>query len=363
MGAGSKVMIRDAGGINATEARVQNFRLWVDATVAAIGAPVDLTVEVAESAVVPATPQLLPIAAEVDYTVGIVPEADGDWTHLRVNAFGMLWVDVLANGQTGDTEGPNPFSILVSGVDSVGDRDHLHLDDVGNLRVVDKTTVNDGDVAPASPELIPTAAVRDDSILGGLPDAPGDWVHLRVDANGAMWSRAQSEYAEGITAGLVAGSLFGVPAMMVRDDNISGPPAHATDGDFTPHRCDSRGIQWVREATMTDHLSGSTNGRPIQITQVATLGDTIHTAVATAGFVDKVWIYLSNTNNVQETVTIEFGAAGAALELDFVVPANDTTLAVAGFAIGGAAGQVITAYATLANVVNVAGYFERHVNP
>ena len=56
-------------------------------------------------------------------------------------------------------------------------------------------------------------------------------------------------------------------------------------------------------------LSGSTDGKAIKITQTATPGDTIHTAVAgtTAGTLDEIWIWAFNSHTTVVTLTIEFG--------------------------------------------------------
>lgn len=58
-------------------------------------------------------------------------------------------------------------------------------------------------------------------------------------------------------------------------------------------------------------LSGSSDGRPIAITSttVGTLGQTIHTASATANVVDTVELEASNEDTVARTLTLQIGGA------------------------------------------------------
>jgi len=56
-------------------------------------------------------------------------------------------------------------------------------------------------------------------------------------------------------------------------------------------------------------LSGSTNGLGIKITDTATPGTLIHTAVAgtTAGTFDEIWLFAYNGHTTTVTLTVEFG--------------------------------------------------------
>lgn len=250
-----------------------------------------------------------------------------------------------------------------------GSRLHVNAFLSGAVALVVQVTENT--VVPATPELVPIAAERDD-LLAVLPEADGDWVHLRTNNIGALWiapapgsiiSLSVANF-EGELSGVTVNSATGIPTLAVRDDDLSQRPAHVTNGDYIQLHSDSRGALWVRDFVPTDHLSGSTNGRPIQITGTTTgTAVVLHTATATVTEIDKVWIWITNTSAVQETVTIEFGTAGAGFEIDFKVPANDAILAVAGAAIGGAAGQSIEAFATTGSVLNAFGHIERQLTP
>lgn len=380
MAGGAWIQVRDSidhsspGG----RARVTGSRLHVNAI---LGGAVALVVQVTESDVVPPTPELVPIAVETDAVLGILPEADGDWVHLRVTNTGALWVreefPVLSTCTAG-VDDCSPEVVTVGGCGDIanggGGGDAccaLQMDVDCFLKVVDQQAVTEGNTVPGAPRLFPVAAERDD-VLSALSEPDGDWVHLRTSSTGAMWvtqapgsiiALSVAEF-EGDVAPLAATTATGIPNFAIRDDDLTQKPAHVVNGDYIYTRTDSKGALWVRDYVPTDHLSGSTNGRPIQITGTATgTAVLLHTAVAAATEVDKVWIWVSNTSAVQETITIEFGTAGAGFELDFKVPANDTILVVAGAAIGGAASQLIEAYATTASVLNVFGHIERQLVP
>jgi hypothetical protein len=105
-------------------------------------------------------------------------------------------------------------------------------------------------------------------------------------------------------------------------------------------------------------LSGSTDGLMIKVAATATLGTTIHTAVAgtTAGTFDEVWLYVTNNHTAAVDLTIEYGGATnpdcliqqnipAKQGLYFVLP---------GFILQN--GKVVTAFASVANVICIGGW-------
>lgn len=379
MAGGAWIQVRDSidhsspGG----RARVTNSRLHVDAI---LGGAVALVVQVTEDTVVPPTPELVPIAAEKDISLTVLPEADGDWVHLRVDTSGALWVreefPVLSTCTAG-VDDCSPEVVTVGGCGDIvngGGGDAccaLQMDSDCFLKVVDQQAVTEGISVPISPVLFPIAAERDD-VLSPLSEPDGDWVHLRTDGTGAMWvtqapgsviALSVSEF-EGAVAPILASTATGIPSFGIRDDDLTQKPAHVINGDYITFRTDSKGALWVRDYVPTDHLSGSTNGRPIQITGTATgTAVILHTATATATEIDKVWIWITNTSALAVTVTIEFGTTGVGNEIDFEIPPHDTILAVGGAAIGGAAGQAIEAYAGTANVLNAFGHIERQLIP
>lgn len=105
-------------------------------------------------------------------------------------------------------------------------------------------------------------------------------------------------------------------------------------------------------------LSGSTDGKAIKITQTATAGDTIHTAVAgtTAGTFDEIWLWAYNGHTAAVTLTIEFGGATVPdqnIVLN-VASKSGLTPVVPGFILQN--GLVVKAFASVANVITLNGF-------
>jgi len=148
-------------------------------------------------------------------------------------------------------------------------------------------------------------------------------------------------------------------ALAVRQDTLAA--LAGTTGDYIPLTTDSLGRLNIRTADVTTVVfSGSTRGRPIQITGTTTgTANTIHAATTTTGQLDRVFIFLTNTSVSAVIVTIEFGTTGLGNEAYIVVPAKETVLAVDGAVLGGAATDTIKAYAATGSVVNVLGRVER----
>ena len=105
-------------------------------------------------------------------------------------------------------------------------------------------------------------------------------------------------------------------------------------------------------------LSGSTDGKPIKVVATATLGTTIHTAVAgtTAGTFDEVWLYAYNGHTADVVLTIEYGGATVPDQniVQTVPVKQGLFLLVPGLVIQN--GLVITAFAATANVITISGY-------
>lgn len=105
-------------------------------------------------------------------------------------------------------------------------------------------------------------------------------------------------------------------------------------------------------------LSGSTDGKAIKITQTATAGDTIHTAVSgtTAGTFDEIWLWAYNGHTASVTLTIEFGGATVPDQNIIVTLASKSGLipVVPGLILQN--GMVVKAFAGTANVVTIIGF-------
>lgn len=105
-------------------------------------------------------------------------------------------------------------------------------------------------------------------------------------------------------------------------------------------------------------LSGSTDGKPIKITQTATAGDTIHTAVAgtTAGTFDEIWLWAYNGHTADVVLTVEFGGATVPDQNIVVTIPYKAGLVpvVPGLILQN--GMVVKAFAATANVITLMGY-------
>lgn len=105
-------------------------------------------------------------------------------------------------------------------------------------------------------------------------------------------------------------------------------------------------------------LSGSTDGMPIKVVATATLGTTIHTAVAgtTAGTFDEIWLYAYNGHTSAVTLTIEFGGATVPDQNIVVSLASKSglSLIVPGLILQNE--KVVSAFASTANVITISGW-------
>ena len=107
-------------------------------------------------------------------------------------------------------------------------------------------------------------------------------------------------------------------------------------------------------------LSGSTDGKPIKVVATATLGTTIHTAVAgtTAGTFDKIWLWAYNGHTADVVLTIEFGGATVPDQniIQTIPYKQGLFLIVPGLILQNT--MVVTAFAGSANVITLSGFVE-----
>ena len=108
-------------------------------------------------------------------------------------------------------------------------------------------------------------------------------------------------------------------------------------------------------------LSGSTSGKPIPVAATATLGTTIHAAVAGAVSYDEVYLWASNVTAAAATLTIEWGGAtdpGNHIIKGVVIPANSPPIpVVTGQVLNG--GLSVTAFSGTASAINLTGFANR----
>lgn len=109
-------------------------------------------------------------------------------------------------------------------------------------------------------------------------------------------------------------------------------------------------------------LSASINGAPITISATATAGTTIHTATSssTLDSVDEVWLWGNSIHTSAVNITLYLGGAtGERFKSHHRVPAafNGPVPLIPGIPFMG--GAVITATASVGDVINVFGFINR----
>ena len=106
-------------------------------------------------------------------------------------------------------------------------------------------------------------------------------------------------------------------------------------------------------------LSDSTSGRGIVITQTATAGNDLHTAVAGSSDIDEIWLYATNIHTSAVSLTIEWGGVTVARDtITVTVPSKSGLMLVApGLLLNG--GIDVAAFASVASKINIFGYVNR----
>lgn len=110
------------------------------------------------------------------------------------------------------------------------------------------------------------------------------------------------------------------------------------------------------------HLSGSTDGKPINVTGTATgSANTIHTAVSGSASFDELYLWVSNTSGSDVALTVEWGSStdpGGLLMKTVTIPANCPPTQ---FSFGQTLnnGAVVKAFAATTAVLNITGYVNR----
>jgi hypothetical protein len=111
------------------------------------------------------------------------------------------------------------------------------------------------------------------------------------------------------------------------------------------------------------HLSGSTGGLPIKVTQTATAGTTVHATGTSSSIIDEVWVYAANTSGSAVTLTIEYGGTTSPDHLIIIsIPAQSgLALVLPGLTLSGdgTSARTVRAFASSANVINITGYVNR----
>lgn len=107
-----------------------------------------------------------------------------------------------------------------------------------------------------------------------------------------------------------------------------------------------------------EFLSGSTNGRGINVAATATAGTLVHTAQSGTSGKDEVWLYAVNTSGSAVKLTIEYGSAGSSDNIEITLAAEaGLTLIVPGLIANNAI--EIRAFAATGDVISIHGFVNR----
>ena len=106
-------------------------------------------------------------------------------------------------------------------------------------------------------------------------------------------------------------------------------------------------------------LSGCTNGKAIKVTQTATAGDTIHTAINNETDWDEIWLWAVNSSASPVKLTLEWGEASAPDgNIEQTIPAESGLVLIApGLLLQNS--LVVKAFAGSANVIMIHGFVNR----
>lgn len=109
-------------------------------------------------------------------------------------------------------------------------------------------------------------------------------------------------------------------------------------------------------------LSGSTNGRPINVAANATPGTSIHASITSTSAFDEIYAWATNVTSSAATLYVEWGATGStqALVQAYSISANSAPVPIA-------TGQVLNgnvsaaAFCSATSAINITGFVNRIV--
>lgn len=107
-------------------------------------------------------------------------------------------------------------------------------------------------------------------------------------------------------------------------------------------------------------LSGSTDGRPINIAATGTVGDVIHTAQAGVGAdaCDEIWLWANNISAADVMLTVEWGGSDQGDLIKVAIsPEVGLGLVIPGLILQNS--LVVTAFADANLAVNISGFVNR----
>ncbi len=109
-------------------------------------------------------------------------------------------------------------------------------------------------------------------------------------------------------------------------------------------------------------LSGSTNGRMVEVNNTTSPGTTIHTVQATATVArEEVYLYAMNggTATAGHTLTVEWGGTGTADQIKVTIPPEDGLFQINPGMAFTATTSIIRAFATATGLFRLGGWVNR----
>lgn len=106
-------------------------------------------------------------------------------------------------------------------------------------------------------------------------------------------------------------------------------------------------------------LSGSTNGKQINVDSTSTPGTLIHAAAPGTSGLDEVWMYAVNSSGSDVLLTVEWGGTTSPDDLIQVTLSSQSGLFLISPGLVINNGLAIRAFAQTANAINISGYANR----
>lgn len=183
-----------------------------------------------------------------DDALTTLTETDGDYSGLRVDSTGRLWVNV-SNTVTVAAHAVTNAGTFVVQVDGAA---------LTALQLIDDYVfADDAAFTLTSSKVAAVGAIRDDA-LATLSAVEGDVVPLRVSSTGALHVTGGGGGTEYTSDEASPTDPIGATSLIVRDDALA--TQETTDGDWTAMRGNARGALWVQhDGNITADLGATDN--------------------------------------------------------------------------------------------------------
>ncbi len=225
--------------------------------------------EYTEDDVVPANPAGPTMLAERDDALSTLTPAAGDWTHLRTDSTGALWVNAVNAGGTSNVDtaagGTDEGAVMLAVRDDTlttltpadGDYVNLRVNSTGALHVTGAGGGTQYTIDDAGPTVVTLAGTIRDDTLTTLTEADGDASTLRVNSQGALHVTGGGGGTEYNEDAATPATITGTATMMERDDALGTlTPA---EGDWASFRCSAEGALWVQDFNSDAILADTAN--------------------------------------------------------------------------------------------------------